>query len=317
MSIAWPEFKEQYIELRHSFIPALLRDPEGAQCWKVRSVYVAMLCGDQLTVPADWVRLAGDTGNFWGQDCSVTFGLQSAVGKAVVVRCGGKGEGTAGKVTGFARVIIEERVYKLLMTQPLPSVQKCRVWHVLRLYHRLKMAGVTSEALAESVGSMLTRNTRASSASLADTINSVRLRCYGVSGGVTCQGFLRRSLDIFFRGGPWHFLLGYQGKWERSCRYPIGLLGPSLALHRHRLKNIAGVRFTWIGDDLVKLVRACSRKHLRSVNDRFDLASLTTAFRDPRHTRTIRDERTWIFSKCKLGFNGPSDWFPGEFGAAK
>ena len=104
-------------------------------------------------VPVHTVSLVGGVSAAWGVDKSLQLGLPSMIGKTVVV----KPSGLQAVVVDFSKRMPEDRLYKLLMTQPYSS---CRhIWHVLRLYHRLVMAGATSEALAESVGLMLTRAT--------------------------------------------------------------------------------------------------------------------------------------------------------------
>ena len=87
------------------------------------------------------------------------------------------------------------------MTCAYDDVRKHRVWHVLRAYHRLMMAGGTTEALAESVCSSLTLQARGCFGRkpvLGDLLKAVRLRCFGVSGDGQDMGFIARSLDIFF-----------------------------------------------------------------------------------------------------------------------
>ncbi len=111
-----------------------------------------------------------------GVDKSLQLGLPSVIGKTVVVKPGG----LQAVVLDLSRRVPEDRLYKFLMTQPHSS---CRhIWHVLRLYHRLVMAGATSEALAESVGSMLTRAT-----------------------SVPGRKVERRPVVLLLQGGPLHF----------------------------------------------------------------------------------------------------------------
>ena len=86
------------------------------------------------------------------------------------------------------------------MTASYEDVRKHTVWHVLRAYHRLMMAGGTTEALAESVCSSLTLQTRGGwgrKPVLGDMLNAVRLRCFGVHGDGQDMNFIARSLDIF------------------------------------------------------------------------------------------------------------------------
>ena len=122
--------------------------------------------------------------NLWGGvDTSLESGSPASFGKSVLIQpavhgthgataaasrptVGGRQQVKAvapdpieGVVTGFDKRIREFMLFKLLMTQDYLHVKTSDVWHVLRLYHRLYMAGVTTEAMAESVGSLLTQRT--------------------------------------------------------------------------------------------------------------------------------------------------------------
>ena len=105
----------------------------------------------------------------------------------------------------------QDKLYKLLMTRSYG--QSRHLWHVLRLYHRLIMAGSSSEALAEAVGSMLTRATRVPGhhCGLGDLLDGVRLRAAGVGSADCNADFIRRCLNIRLFGEPWHFHLSRQG----------------------------------------------------------------------------------------------------------
>ena len=101
----------------------------------------------------------------------------------------------------------EAALYALIMRQPYSTVHSAGIWHVLRLYHRLVMAGASTEQLAEGVGSMLTQQARGTGGCpppLADTLNAVRLRSMGMLEGDS-MSFIRRGLDVYFRKKPWHF----------------------------------------------------------------------------------------------------------------
>ena len=169
----------------------------------------------------------------------------------------------------------EASLYKLLMSQPYSDVGKEGVWHVLRLYHRLIMAGATSEALAETVGSMLTQSNRnrAPGSPLVDTINAVRLRCFGISCGAADTEFIARCLDIHFRSKPWHFQLSSAYKSRR----PNDLLGPSVAVHHHRLALYAAAKFPWANEDLRVIAAQCSRPDLRATSGQFNTETASTA----------------------------------------
>ena len=174
--ISAQDFLDQYVELRSVFIAVLLGGIEGQACWHVESVTVRLVTGAISQVPVHNVSLVGCLASSWGTDKSLQLGLPSVIGKTVVV----KPSGLQAVVLEFSKRMPEDRLYKLLMTQPYSS---CRhIWHVLRLYHRLVMAGATSEALAESVGSMLTRAT-----------------------SVPGHKVERRPVVFLVQGGPLHF----------------------------------------------------------------------------------------------------------------
>ena len=174
--ISAQDFLDQYVQLRSVFIAVLLGGIEGQACWHVESVTVRLVTGAISQVPVHNVSLVGCLASSWGTDKSLQLGLPSVIGKTVVV----KPSGLQAVVLEFSKRMPEDRLYKLLMTQPYTS---CRhIWHVLRLYHRLVMAGATSEALAESVGSMLTRAT-----------------------SVPGHKVERRPVVFLVQGGPLHF----------------------------------------------------------------------------------------------------------------
>ena len=174
--ISAKDFLDQYVELRGMFIAGLLGGIEGQACWHVESVTVRLATGAISKVPVHTVSLVGGVSAAWGVDKSLQLGLPSMIGKTVVVKL----SGLQAVVVDFSKRMPEDRLYKLLMTQPYSS---CRhIWHVLRLYHRLVMAGATSEALAESVGSMLTRAT-----------------------SVPGRKVERRPVVLLLQGGPLHF----------------------------------------------------------------------------------------------------------------
>ena len=284
VSLTWDDFREQYIRLRSQVVPRLLRCPTSSQCWRVHLVIVEFSAVRCMRLPVAWVRFKQQSLE-WGEDFSLAFGCASAVGKDVVVAMGGRWRDKitrveAGKIIGFDRSMPEPSLYKLLMTQSYKEVQDFQIWHVLRLYHRLVMAGATTEALAECVGSMLTGATRSRGqrGALADTLNGVRLRCFGISGGLANRDFLRRCLDIYFRGSPWHFELAADGRRKRNARHP-NLMGPSIAVHRHRLALQASIKFPWSGGDLRALLSECGRRQLRAEHHVFatDVASTARA----------------------------------------
>lgn len=174
--ISFPDIKRQYVTLRNVFIPELLSSPESAQCWIVRAVCVK-IGQDEFKIPLSRVKLPHDNRveNLWsGMDTSLESGSNALVGKSVLVlpamgsrpvvggSLGEMADGSgmiSGTISGFEKTINEVMLYKLLMTQEYSYVKTAEIWHILRLYHRLYMGGATTEAMAETVGSLLTQRT--------------------------------------------------------------------------------------------------------------------------------------------------------------
>jgi hypothetical protein len=256
-ALCWPAFRDQYLKFRNEFIPGLLAEPCGRACWTVDAVIVRTVDGRLQSVgPSSVAVSVNDT---W-TDMSVQYASASLVGQEVQV---GKGKGkSVCTLIGFEKHIVELSLYKLIMSQPYDRVRAAGVWHAIRMYHRLFMAGATTEALAELVGSLLTKQSRGGGgrkADLSDTIDAVRLRSHGVTGSHENRGFIGRSLNIYFRGKPWHFLVG--PKFLPKRRDPSW--GPSVAVHRYRCQFLAGLKFAWVRDEVLPLLRALGRRNLR------------------------------------------------------
>ena len=183
----------------------------------------------------DKVHLQSDSWHTaaWGEDTSISLGSKSAIGRQVVVDDFGDSPGTVcdGVLSGFHKTIIEEKLYQLLMTLSYRCfVRPNRVWHVLRLYHRIYMGSVSTEALAELVGSTLTQRVQCQVGrheSLADCIGATKLRCAGIRGDPRDVGFITRCLNIYFHGKPWHFFISDRSRSARAKKHPGGLLGSS------------------------------------------------------------------------------------------
>ena len=273
--IDFAAFEGQYTLLR-AIVPELLKDTEGAQCWVVERVLVRI--GSRvLPVRVESVAFEQDSlvGTMWGgEDMSIAFGSSSAVGRMVYVSLGGpiakiqdrSKHCFLGEVVGFEKHVPEKALYKLLMSRDYErEVRPAGVWHVLRLYHRLVMAGQSTEALAELVGSLLTQRVQAQIGrhrALKHVIGAVMLRCFGIRGDTSDVGFLKRSLNIYFRGKPWHFVTRREEQVRRARLHPH-MLGPSMALHRHRLKAGAKRKFSWLEGNLSEVAGACARKSLK------------------------------------------------------
>ena len=314
--IPFSEFVLQYTRLRDNVIPGLLKTPEGMYCWRVVAVKVKFLGSKNVVLvkPAN-VAVAGSSpfDRHWGADTSISIGSDYAIGREVLVKLPG-GE-ASGVVYGFQKYIEEAKLYKLLMTLRYEEdVRRARIWHVLRLYHRVFMAGASTEALAELIGSMLTQRSSLQVGRhmlLSDLIGATKLRCAGVRGDPRDIGFIERSLNIYFRGGPWHFFVGDRTRQERNRQYPHGMLGSSVVLHRHELKMQVNRNFTWVRGTMDDIVQSCARRHLRVGGDipcmetpraYYQLRNKSGKLRDllahlreaqARHTPVKLDPRVW------------------------
>ena len=292
------DIRQQYIKLRYDFLPPLLCSPEGKQCWSVSAVIVEMEEDHSLKfVGVDRVELESSS-SAWGSDASIAFGCKSAVGKRVRVRLGRGKDGNpdygSGVIRGFDDHLIEEKLYKLLMSRSYTQeVRPAGLWHVLRLYHRLIMAGVTSEALAECVGSMLTQRQQAQVGRhrhISECIGSTLLRCAGIAGDARDVGFIERALNVYFRRKPWHFLLTDRGRQLRHKNYPAGLLGSSVTVHRHILRSRVARRFSWLAGTLDEARDASARLHLKSESGSAVLET-TRGVCALRSSRTLAEQR--------------------------
>ena len=295
--ISFLDLLQQYAHLLDVVIPGLLGGPAGLQCFVATKVFV--LLGDGRVIPASTahVRFAQTCwhGSAWGGDLSIASGCRSAIGRAVVLQ---HGDSTLnGVLQGFERYVDEEKLYKMLMLLSYHDfVKPQRLWHILRLYHRIFMAGCTTEALAELVGSMLTQRVQCQVGrhiSLSDCIGATKLRCAGIRGDTRDDEFIRRSLNIYFRGKPWHFFLSSRRRVDRDKMYPAGLLGSSVALHRHELAVRLKRTFTWLAGGLRDMIRVFGRRDLRVSED-------FSASETPRGGPALRAARSLHDLRCML-----------------
>ncbi len=168
------------------------------------------------------------------------------------------------------RCVVEQELYKALMVLPYEDVSAGGIWHILRVYHRLMMAGGTTEALAESVCSTLTMHVRACPGRLpavGDVMTAARLRSAGVSGSGRDLSFISRSLDIYFRNKPWHGLVGRKALQLRARQHPDFDRIVSPALRRYRDALESGARFAFLHTGLRLLARNCGRTNISVVVD--------------------------------------------------
>ena len=271
-AIEFPEFLQQYVRLCENFIPALLREPSGAECMRVTAVQVAFGQVEVMNVsPSKLVLVAEQAQDTDWFDASLRLGRPSCIGHDVHIETPGHPRASRiGRIIGFVTEVVEQKLYKLLMTCPYQQVRDCGVWHILRAYHRLIMSGSTSEALAETACSALTLQVRGCFGRkpiLGDLMNAARLRTSGVCGNGQDMNFISRSLDIFFRGKPWHVLVSTRTLQQRAASHRWHTRWVSRAVERYRASVIVGARFTWLADGLRPLAVNCARTSLSVVVD--------------------------------------------------
>ena len=318
LSVSFFELLSQYTHLLDVIIPELLNSPAGLYCFHVSGVFVSLDDGCVIRASPDKVHFKDSSWHdaAWGKDSSISLGSKSAIGRQVVVDVGDSPErGRHGVLHDFDKIVIEPKLYKMLMTLSYRGVvQPNRIWHVLRLYHRVYMASVTTEALAELIGSLLTQRVQCQvgrHVSLADCIGATKLRCAGIRGDPRDVGFITRCLNIYFRGKPWHFSLSDRGRSLRAKKHPGGLLASSVALHRHELSVRTFRNFSWIANDLSETWAAFGRRNLKldmdvpagctttsglvRLQSAKSLQDLTTILRDAqaRFTPDMVDPRVW------------------------
>lgn len=240
--------------------------------------------------------------------------VASCIGTKVVIKaaaCPPKAAACPAKgvVLEVFRRVQERQLYKLLMDLPYPYVQQVGIWLVLRIYHRLIMAGVTSEALAETVCSYFSRLSGQSgqSRALGDVVNAVRLRCAGVTGEVQDRRFISTVLDAYFRlergsSGRWHF-------WKRYARR-AGDVEPSAAVRGFRTRragSMGATGFAGVERDL------CGRRRLLALPG----SQLGTFPYNPasgavcRRTRTLDAMRSLLSGGSKVEVLN-RNWRPGR-----
>ena len=194
--------------------------------------------------------------------------VRAALGKRVLVRIPANVPSILeGTLVGIRKAPDEAKLYKIVMTSDYCSIHEAEVWHITRLWHRVYMLGVTTEQLAEMVGSLLTKQVRARlgrKPRLGDVIGAVRLRSSGIWGDGCADGFLRRCLDLFFssRDDEWHFNVSEKQLSRRKQKWPLGMLGPSPALHHLRLAWGRRYPFSWLREQLRTAFNNSARRQL-------------------------------------------------------
>ena len=111
---------------------------------------------------------------------------------------------------------------------------------------------------------------RSTQAGLQDTLEATRLRAAGVGSGLRSHpqrdDFIRRALDVVFRGRAWHFFVQSRPAWQ--------IEDGSKVLQRLRVTASVAERFSWVSGALQEHLSQCARRNLRaSVTNEFFVQS--------------------------------------------
>jgi len=246
--ITGAEFIEQYRNLRTQVIPQLLRQVGPDGCLEVVRVQLRLETGRVLVLPVEEVVFDSQ-----GRSISELIGNPATISAELE---GHPHAGASGVIEHLTSQVHEAGLYRLLMTMPYARVRATRIWHVLRVYHRLVMAGGTTEALAESVCSALTRQVHGclGQRPLGDLIAAVKLRDAGVRGSGGDEAFLERALEIYFKGKPWHVFLTERARREKRARESLSA-------------EAAPAKWGFVRGALRPFAAASARKHLKVTPD--------------------------------------------------
>ena len=122
-------------------------------------------------------------------------------------------------------------LHTALMRVKFEEIQSRNCWHMARLLRRTTFSTLTSEAIAESAGSVLRYVERkhgcGKNLALPALLDAVTLRMHGATGAVSTIPFLRAAVAEHFGKGA-HFFLDarYRARKAQSERAK-DLLGPS------------------------------------------------------------------------------------------
>ncbi len=85
-------------------------------------------------------------------------------------------------------------------------------------------------------------------AGLQDTLDATRLKAAGVGSGLRSRpqrdDFIRRALDVVFRGQSWHFFVQSTPAWQIEDGFKV--------LQRLRITAAVADRFSWVSGPLVE-----------------------------------------------------------------
>jgi hypothetical protein len=134
---------------------------------------------------------------------------------------------------------------------------------------------------------------RSTQAGLQDTLEATRLRAAGVGSGLRSHpqrdDFIRRALDVVFRGRAWHFFVQSRPAWQ--------IEDGSKVLQRLRVTASVAERFSWVSGALQEHLSQCARRNLRaSVTDEFYVQSAM----QPRAGYDLSRASSWSAQTAQL-----------------
>ncbi len=246
------ELWNQYCRLKR-LVPSIMRIKERADAI-MRLVAIEVECaGVVRRVPGTAVDMS---------TCIVT---RASAG------CADETETETVVVRRYGRVRLLRRIFEkqdhqfhaLLMGMKYEVVSTKRIWHILRLYHRVVIWSCDSEAIAEHVGSIVRyiekKHATGRPLETANLVRAVRLRAVGVRGDMSDAVLIMRAMRLHFerRKHAAHFFLTSR----RPLAVEAQMLGPSVVLSklRHRIEARRATRHRWLLSGLDLQEVACKR----------------------------------------------------------
>ena len=178
------------------------------------------------------------------------------------------------------------KLYSHVQSTPLCEIRARRVWHIVLCWQFTVHAAVSTESLAETVGSFLAHmNKSQANLSVRRTAWAAQLKALGIRGASGEEGFLSMALNNHFvcqSPEGWHLFPSNQSNKSSHWRNRKANVQRDL-----RLQNAP----VWIGEHLLDLcatrqVRLC--KHLPLP---WEFAVSATEARDTQQSATVKRKR--------------------------
>ena len=174
------------------------------------------------------------------------------------------------QVVARIRKHMDHKMHGLLMG--LNYEQVSHLWHILRMYHRVMMWSMSSEAIAEHVGSLIRyiekKHGAGGALDVPALVRATRLRAAGVRGDTSDGPLIMRAMSLHFRrqGGVRFFLAR-----TRSKATSEEMWGPSSTISKIRARIVEDSEgpcpwHPWVGLATRMDLHACKRVR-RSTDD--------------------------------------------------